>query len=275
MSKNSNIEWTDDSWNPATGCTKISAGCKNCYMFECVKWLNGMSNIRYLNGTIPTMHLDLVDTPMSWKKPRKVFVCSMSDLFHDDYTDEFIQSVFKTMNKTPQHTYRVLTKRANRLAEMSPNLEWTDNIFPGVSIENREVYDRLDYLREVPSKNRWLSIEPLLGSVANINLTDITWVVVGGESGPNARDMDVEWVREIRDKCIDEEILLFFKQYGKNENNPNMFDDTMKKSIKGIKNALYAKGGCVLDGEIYREFPEEKPTENKIIKIGENDEESK
>jgi protein gp37 len=272
MSKNSNIEWTDDSWNPATGCTKITKGCKNCYMFQGVKWLNGMSNVRYLNGATPTMHFDLVDAPRHWKKPRKVFVCSMSDLFHDEYTDEFIQSVFKTMNETPQHTYRVLTKRANRLAEMSPELEWTDNIFPGVSIENREVYDRLDYLREVPSDNRWLSIEPLLESVADIDLNDIAWVVLGGESGPNARDMDVEWVREIKDKCIDEEILLFFKQYGKNENNPNMFDDTMKKSIKGIKNALYAKGGCVLDGEIYREFPEDKSIDNNEIKIGVNNE---
>jgi protein gp37 len=130
----------------------------------------------------------------------------------------------------------------------------------------------LNYLREVLSDNRWLSIEPLLDSVADIDLTDITWVVVGGESGPNARDMDVEWVREIKDKCIDEEILLFFKQYGKNENNPNMFDDTMKKSIKGIKNALYAKGGCVLDGEIYREFPEDKSIDNNEIKIGVNNE---
>ena len=264
MSKNSNIEWTDDSWNPATGCTKISDGCKNCYMFEGAKWLKGMGNIRYKNGSIPTMHLDKVDEPKSWKKSRKVFVCSMSDLYHDKYTDEFIQSVFKTMNETPQHTYLVLTKRAKRLAEMASDLDWTDNIYPGVSIENRKVYNRLDYLRKVPSENRWLSIEPLLESVHDIDLTDISWVVVGGESGPNARDMDVEWVREIRDKCIEEEILLFFKQFGKNENNPNMFDDTMKKSIKGIKNSLYSKGGCVLDGKIYREFPEDKINNNEI-----------
>ena len=274
MSKNSNIEWTDDSWNPATGCTKISAGCKNCYMFDQAKWLNRMNNVRYENGTTPTMHWDLINAPRKWKKSRKVFVCSMSDLFHDDYTDEFIQSVFKTMNETPQHTYRVLTKRAKRLAEMAPELNWTENIYPGVTVENRAVYHRIDNLRKVPSDNRWLSVEPLLGSVQDIDLTNILWVVLGGESGHNARDMDVEWAREVRDKCIEEKNLLFFKQFGKNENNPNMFDDTMKKNIKGIKNALYAKGGCVLDGEIYREFPEDKFVENNNEDIGVNDEEN-
>ncbi len=256
MSINTNIEWVRGTWNPGTGCTKTSAGCKNCYMFEQVKWLEGMKNKRYLNGTKPTMHWDLVDVPRNWKKPIRIFVCSMSDLFHDDFSDEFIKAVFKTMNETPQHTYKVLTKRSKRMAELAPELTWSDNIFPGVSVENRAVYYRIDDLRKVNSTHLWLSVEPLLGSVKDIDLTDIEWVVLGGESGPNARDMEVEWAREVRDKCINEGVLLFFKQFGKNANNPNQFDETMKKKIDKKRNSLYAKGGCVLDGEIYRDFPD-------------------
>lgn len=271
MSNKSNIEWTRATWNPATGCTKISAGCKNCYMFYQAKWLKGMNNIRYRNGATPTMHWDLIDSPKKWKKPIRVFVCSMSDLFHEDYTDEFIYAVFKTMNETPQHTYKVLTKRSGRLAEMASKLNWTTNIFPGVSVENRAVYHRIDDLRKVPTNNRWLSVEPLLGSVKDIDLNDIAWVVLGGESGPKARDMDVEWAREVRDKCIDEDVLLFFKQFGKNENNPNQFDETMKKKIKKRDNPLYAKGGCVLDGEIYRQYPDHEYFENNNVGVISNE----
>jgi len=255
MSNYSNIEWCDCTWNPATGCTKVSKACKNCYMFRDSLRLQWMENIRYINGHTPTMHWDLIDLPRTWKKPRNIFVCSMSDLFHDEYPLEFIQSVFKTMNETPQHIYRVLTKRSPRLAEIADELTWSDNIWIGVSVEDNEVYIRIDDLRKVQSNNRWLSIEPLLDSVSDIDLTDIRWAVVGGESGPDSRPMKIEWVREIRDLCEEKDIAFFFKQYGKKFNNPDLFDDTMYKKIDGTTNPLYAKGGCLLDGKIYQNYP--------------------
>ncbi len=214
MSSNSNIEWTEATWNPVTGCSKVSQGCKNCYAERMAKRLLAMGNPRYLNGFKVTLHDDLVTLPYKWAKPRKVFVNSMSDLFHEDVPLEFIQRVFDTMNDTPRHTYQILTKRAKRLSELAPHLKWGPNIWMGVSIENESVLDRIDYLRTVPATVRFLSCEPLLGPLNNMDITDIHWVIVGGESGPYSRPMEEEWVWNIKLNCERNNVAFFFKQWG-------------------------------------------------------------
>ncbi len=214
MSSNSNIEWTEATWNPVTGCSKVSQGCKNCYAERMAKRLVAMGNPRYLNGFKVTLHDDLVTLPYKWAKPRKVFVNSMSDLFHEDVPLEFIQRVFDTMNDTPRHTYQILTKRAKRLSELAPHLKWGPNIWMGVSIENESVLDRIDYLRTVPATVRFLSCEPLLGPLNNMDITDIHWVIVGGESGPYSRPMEEEWVWNIKLNCERNNVAFFFKQWG-------------------------------------------------------------
>lgn len=214
MAGNSSIEWTEATWNPVTGCSKVSQGCKNCYAERMAKRLVAMENPRYINGFNVTLHEDLVTLPYKWSKPRKVFVNSMSDLFHEDVPLEFIQSVFETMNNTPQHTYQVLTKRSSRLKELAPHLNWSDNIWMGVSVENESVLSRVDDLRFVPSSIRFLSCEPLLGTLKSMNLDEIHWVIVGGESGPRSRPMKEEWVWEIKDLCEKQGSAFFFKQWG-------------------------------------------------------------
>ena len=214
MNSKTAIQWTEVTWNPVTGCTKISPGCKNCYAEILANGrMQAMHNPRYLNGFNVTLHPDLIDLPRHWAKPRTIFVNSMSDLFHKDIPLEFNQSVFKTMNECPRHTFQILTKRSDVLVQRAPHLTWTDNIWMGVSVENDAYLHRIDDLRNVPARVRFLSLEPLLGPLPNLNLTGIHWVIVGGESGKHHRPMDVDWVRQIRDKCIAAQVPFFFKQW--------------------------------------------------------------
>jgi protein gp37 len=235
MAGNSSIEWTEATWNPVTGCNKVSQGCKHCYAERMAKRLVAMGNPRYVNGFNVTLHHDLIDLPLRWKKPRKVFVNSMSDLFHEEVPLEFIQKVFQTMVDTPHNTYQILTKRSKRLAELAPFLPWRPNIWIGTSVENEKVISRIDDLRNVNAYVRFLSCEPLIGPLDNLNLEGIHWVIVGGESGPGARPMDANWVRSIRDKCQERNIAFFFKQWG------------------GVQKHRF---GRELDGKTYDEYPE-------------------
>lgn len=214
MAGTSNIEWTEVTWNPVTGCTKISQGCKNCYAERMAKRLKAMRSYRYRNGFRITLHDDLIDLPRKWKKSKTVFVNSMSDLFHEDVPFEFIEKVFQTMNETPQHTYQVLTKRGERLEEFASRLSWTPNIWMGVSVEDGRVRDRIDHLRRVPAAVRFLSLEPLIGPLEGLDLDGIHWVIVGGESGPKSRGMNASWVDSIHAQCINSNVPFFFKQWG-------------------------------------------------------------
>lgn len=210
----SNIEWTETTWNPLTGCNKVSPGCKHCYAERMAKRLKAMGQPNYRNGFELTLHDSVVDHPRSWKKPRLVFVNSMSDLFHKDVPIEFISRVFATMRDCPQHRFQVLTKRADRLSEVSGQLEWPENIWMGVSVETEKYKSRIDRLRSVPAHVRFLSVEPLLGSLGKLKLDGIHWVIVGGESGPGARSMDPSWVIDIRNQCVEAGVAFFFKQWG-------------------------------------------------------------
>ena len=214
MGLKSKIEWTESTWNRVTGCTKITPGCKNCYAYTMAKRLKAMGNPRYKNGFEVTLHEDLIKLPLTWKKPKKVFVNSMSDLFHDKVPIDFIKKVFDIMNQTPWHNYQLLTKRSDRLVELSPLFKWTPNIWQGVSVENNSVVNRINELKSIPAVVRFLSFEPLIGPLPHLNLEGIHWVIVGGESGPAARPMKAEWARNIRDYCIEQHIPFFFKQWG-------------------------------------------------------------
>ncbi len=227
MSSVTSIEWTETTWNPVTGCDKISPGCMNCYAERMAKRLKAMGNPRYSNGFQVTLHHDLVDLPLQWSKPRKIFVNSMSDLFHEAVPLDFIRAVFETMNRASQHNFQVLTKRSERLREISNELTWTDNIWMGVSVELGDYEFRINDLRATQAAIKFLSLEPLLGSLNSVSLSNIDWVIVGGESGPGARSMEKAWVREIRDKCIAQELPFFFKQWGgfNKKKNGRMLDD--------------------------------------------------
>jgi protein gp37 len=214
MADKSHIEWTEATWNPVTGCTKISQGCKNCYAERLARRLQLMGVPRYKNGFKTTLHPDVLALPKTWKKPRLIFVNSMSDLFHKDVPDDYIFSVFEIMNACPQHTFQVLTKRSSRLAAISTKLKWSENIWMGVSVEDARVVHRISDLRLVPAAVRFLSLEPLIGSVGKINLNSIHWVIVGGESGPRARGMNIEWVEAIFTQCRAASVPFFFKQWG-------------------------------------------------------------
>ena len=214
MGANSHIEWTEATWNPVTGCTKVSAGCKNCYAERLALRLQAMGNRRYANGFRLTMHEDVVDLPRSWSAGRMIFVNSMSDLFHRDVPLEFIQRVFQTMRDCPQHTFQILTKRSDRLRQLAAQIDWPANVWMGVSVEDAKALSRVDDLRVVPAAVRFLSCEPLIGSLSGINLRNIQWVIVGGESGPHSRSMNIEWVREIFRACRKQHVPFFFKQWG-------------------------------------------------------------
>ena len=214
MSGLSSIEWTEVTWNPVTGCTKLSAGCKHCYAERLARRLQAMGNRRYSNGFQITLHEDLIDAPRQWRAPRVVFVNSMSDLFHQDIPTEFIRRVFLTMNECPQHTFQVLTKRSDRVRELAPALEWTPNIWMGVSVENASMHHRIHHLLEVPATVRFLSCEPLIGPAGVLPLDGIHWVIVGGESGPAARPMEESWVHSIKNQCREAGVAFFFKQWG-------------------------------------------------------------
>lgn len=234
MTSASNIEWTEYTWNPVTGCLKVSQGCKNCYAERMAKRLKAMGSARYTRGFSPTLHWDLLDSPRTWKKPRLVFVNSMSDLFLDDVPDEFIRRVFDTMAACPQHTFQILTKRSERLRLMAPHLHWSQNVWMGVSVEDSRVTTRIADLACVPAAVRFLSCEPLIGPLHEIPLNNIHWVIVGGESGPRARTMKEEWVRSIRQQCFEAKVPFFFKQWG------------------GVRKDI---SGRMLDGRIHDEMP--------------------
>ena len=214
MATNSHIEWTEMTWNPVTGCTKVSQGCKNCYAERMAKRLHAMGMDRYRNGFGVTLHDDLIELPKKWRQSRLVFVNSMSDLFHADVPFEFIEKVFAVMAQCPQHTFQILTKRSGRLRELAPRLRWADNIWMGVSVEDAAVVDRVRDLRNVPAAVRFLSVEPLIGPVGTLPLDGIHWVIVGGESGPHARPMRQEWVEDIQRQCTVAGAAFFFKQWG-------------------------------------------------------------
>ncbi|HEY5406796.1 MAG TPA: phage Gp37/Gp68 family protein [Ginsengibacter sp.] len=210
----SSIEWTEMTWNPTTGCDKVSAGCKFCYAEVMTRRLHAMGIEKYKDGFKVRTHEDALDIPYKWKKPKVVFVNSMSDLFHPEVPFEFIEKVFKVMNDTPQHTYQVLTKRAERLYELQHKLNWTKNIWMGVSVEDNRVKERVDFLRETNAYIKFLSCEPLIGPLQNMNLTNIDWVIVGGESGRKARPIKHAWVWDIKFQCQEQEVAFFFKQWG-------------------------------------------------------------
>ena len=214
MAINSKIEWTEATWNPCTGCSQCSEGCRNCYAKTMAKRLQAMRNPRYRNGFEVTLHEDLIGLPKRWKAPKTIFVNSMSDLFHEKVPLKFIQRVFATMADCPQHRFQVLTKRSDRLRTLAANLPWPDNVWMGVSVEDASVLHRVDDLRTVPAAVRFLSCEPLLGSLAGINLADIHWVIAGGESGPKSRRMDPAWPLQLRDDCEAMDVPFFFKQWG-------------------------------------------------------------
>lgn len=211
----SSIEWTEMTWNPTTGCTKISAGCKNCYAEIMTRRLKAMGQEKYTDGfNIVKTHPTTLLIPYTWKSAKVVFVDSMSDLFHKDVPVEFIKQVFHVMNDNPQHIFQVLTKRADKLFELHKELKWTHNIWMGVSVENKDVINRIGYLRKTNAKVKFLSLEPLLGPLENLDLKKIDWVIVGGESGHNARPVESEWVTSIQEQCETNNIPFFFKQWG-------------------------------------------------------------
>jgi protein gp37 len=236
------IEWTEETWNPTTGCDKMSPGCENCYALTLARRLKEMGQPKYQNDGDPkrsgpgfalTLHQDTLTIPLRWKSPKKIFVDSMSDLFHHDVPLAYLQRVFSVMERTPRHTYQILTKRAKRLASIAPVLPWPPNVWMGVSVEKQDYAFRVEELRKVPSAVRFVSVEPMLGPV-NLDLKGIDWVVGGGESGANARPMEITWIRSLRDDCVAEGVAFFFKQWG----------GRTPKS-----------GGRQLDGRTWDEFP--------------------
>lgn len=228
------IEWTERTWNPITGCTEVSLGCKNCYAKKMAKRLKAMGNPRYKNEFKVTIHDDLFEQPFKIKKPSLIFVCSMSDLFHEDVEFNHIKQIFSVMEKASHHTFQVLTKRPERLLEFNQNIAIPDNVWVGTSIEDESVAYRLDLLKKVRAKIKFVSCEPLLGSLKNLDFSGIQWVVAGGESGANSRPVKEEWLLDLRDHCKDMVIPFFFKQWG----------GWNKK-----------KNGHILDGEEYKEMP--------------------
>lgn len=244
MGDKSAIEWTDATWNPVTGCTKISPGCKHCYAERLATRLQAMGNPRYRNGFRVTLHADQLGLPLKWHQPRRIFVNSMSDLFHEAIPEKFIYQVFETMEKAHWHIFQVLTKRAERLAELAPRLPWPPNVWQGVSVENSRYTWRIEHLLKVPSVVRFLSVEPLLGPISNLPLTGIDWVIVGGESGPNHRRMNPAWAKEIRDQCGAAGVPFFFKQWG---------GPTSKA------------GGRRLDGRIWNGMPREEHRPEELV----------
>lgn len=228
------IEWTQVTWNPITGCSKISEGCKNCYAERMSKRLKSMKNKRYINGFDVTIHKDLFEEPLKWKSSKIVFVNSMSDIFHELIPDEVILELFKIMNKAKIHIFQVLTKRPERLKKLANKISWTDNIWMGVTVENQKNINRIDILRQTNAHIKFISFEPLLEEISNLNLENIDWAIVGGESGPGAREIKKEWVMSLKEQCRNYNVKFFFKQWG------------------GVNKK---KNGRLLDGKEYNEMP--------------------
>ncbi len=237
MARESAIEWTDATWNPVTGCTQVSAGCDHCYALTFSERFRGVPGHHFEQGFDLRLWPERVDLPTRWKKPRRIFVNSMSDLFHKDVPDEFIHAVFATMVQADWHVYQILTKRPQRLARMAESLPWPSQVWIGVSIENNDVAWRANYLRQVPASVRFISAEPLLGEVSQLDLEGIDWLITGGESGHGHRNCDPDWVRDARDRCIISGVAFFHKQWG-------------GRSPKA--------GGRVLDGRTWDDFPNSK-----------------
>ncbi len=214
MATSSHIEWTDATWNPVTGCTKISPGCKNCYAERLAKRLKAMGQPNYRNGFAVTLQPQMLELPFRWKTPKRIFVNSMSDLFHDAVPTEYIKQVFEVMSRADWHQYQVLTKRSDRILELSRDLPWAPHIWMGVSVENERYKFRIDDLRNTAAHVKFLSLEPLLGPLRKLNLKGIDWAIVGGESGPGARTIDEDWVADLRDQCVKASVPFFFKQWG-------------------------------------------------------------
>lgn len=214
MADNSSIEWTEATWNPTTGCTKVSPGCKFCYAERMAKRLHGMKSPNYRNGFELTVHEHMLDRPLQWRTPKRIFVNSMSDLFHEDVSVDFIKRVFTVMREAHWHSFQILTKRAHRLAKLSNSIDWPSNVWMGVSIEDERHITRIDCLRNTDARIKFLSLEPLLGPLPALDLNEIDWVIVGGESGPKAREMKPNWVLQIRDQCVTAGVPFFFKQWG-------------------------------------------------------------
>ncbi len=214
MSNGTAIEWTEATWNPVTGCTKISAGCLHCYAERMARRLRAMGHPNYANGFDVTLHEHLLKLPLAWKKPRRVFVNSMSDLFHPNIPDAFIHDVIAVMRQADWHTFQVLTKRAERLARMDRAIDWPPNVWVGVTVERQDYAHRVDALLATDARVKFVSLEPLLGPLTALDLRGLDWVIVGGESGPGARPLQEEWVLDIRDRCSDEGVPFFFKQWG-------------------------------------------------------------
>jgi len=234
MSNITSIEWTDATWNPITGCNPCSIGCDNCYAERLAKRLKAMGNPRYTQGFNVVCHDDLVDLPLKWKKPKMLFVNSMSDIFHEDVPDEFIIRLFETMRKAHWHTFQVLTKRPQRLATLQSKLKWAPNIWFGVTIESQEYISRAEWLKKSGALLKFISFEPLLTEILDFDVSGINWIIVGGESGPKARIIKPEWVRSLRDLAVQNHVPFFFKQWGGRN----------KK-----------KAGKLLDGEVWNQFP--------------------
>ena len=214
MSTNSSIEWTESTWNPVTGCSKVSLGCKHCYAERMALRLKAMGQPKYANGFKLALHEHNLEQPLGWKKPSMIFVNSMSDLLHQDVPLIFVHKVFDVMRRATWHTFQVLTKRSRRLLELNPEIDWPSNVWMGVSVENRDYTFRIEHLRQTDAQIKFLSLEPLLGPLPGLNLHGIDWVIVGGESGPGARPMAEEWVVDIRDQCRVARVPFFFKQWG-------------------------------------------------------------
>ena len=214
MAAKSTIEWTETTWNPVTGCTKISPGCKNCYAERMAKRLHAMGQPNYRNGFEVTTHSHALELPLSWKKKQTIFVNSMSDLFHKDISWDFILNVFKTMNKADWHLYQVLTKRSDRMLAMNKILPHSSHIWLGVTVENADYKKRIDDLKKMNCNVKFISFEPLLSRLGKLNLKGIDWVIVGGESGPGARPIKEEWILEVKDQCDEQGVPFFFKQWG-------------------------------------------------------------
>lgn len=235
MSLNSEIEWTNATWNPVTGCTKISPGCKHCYAEVFAERWRGIPGHHYEQGFDLRLWPERLNLPLTWKKPRTIFVNSMSDLFHENVPFSFIKKVFETMEEASWHTFQILTKRSERMEELAPKLKWSSNIWMGVSIETDKYLWRADHLRKISAAVKFLSLEPLLGPLSDLDLFEIDWVIVGGESGPGAQQMDPHWAIEIRNNCIKSGVPFFFKQWG------------------GVQKK---KNGRVLEGRTWDEMPE-------------------
>ena len=243
MAGPSAIEWTEATWNPVTGCDRVSPGCAHCYALDLAARLKRMGQAKYQRDGSPgtsgpgfglTLHEDSLEIPLRWRSPRHIFVNSMSDLFHEAIPFDFIERVFAVMAEADWHVFQVLTKRENRLIELADELEWPENVWMGVSIENRKFVHRAERLREVPAAVRFISAEPLLGPLDDLNLTGIDWLIAGGESGPKHRPMREEWATSLRDRCLEEDVPFFFKQWG------------------GVRSK---SGGRELQGEIWSQMP--------------------